>query len=478
MLRSQSARILAPLFALALCHCTTVAAGGPPEPVRATAANTTSEPALVLRGRVIDGTGALPLEDGVVVIRGDRVACVGLAGACELPTGARALDVGDGTILPGLIDLHVHARPHYLPWFLAAGVTTVRDASNSLAAVEANLATALRPRIVWSGPLLDGPRTVMRHFGEDGVLRPTVADITHAFTLEVTTPEEAVAAVDSLTARGASVIKLYEQLPPAVYRAAAERARERGVPVMTDLGMHSTRGLSGAEVDALEALAAGVRSIEHASGYALAYQRMGGDPDRLPLDPALVDSLARATVRAGTAVVPTLSVFYAYSDSVTAVEALPVGEHFARLPAEMRAFFEQGAARRTAASRERSQLGYHLSAAVTRRVRELGGIIGTGSDSPAGVFNIPGAGLHRELELLVREGVPPLAAIHAATGAAGTILGRPELGTIAPGSAADLIIVAGNPAVDVHATRRIRTVIRAGEPLPIDSLINHVIAGG
>lgn len=311
----------------------------------------------------------------------------------------------------------------------------------------------------------------MKYFGAAGVLRPTAKNLRDAFTLEVTTPDEARAAVDSLSARGASHIKLYEQLPLAVYQAAAERARERGLPVMTDLGMQSTRGLSGAEVDALQAIAAGVRSIEHASGYALAYKRLGGDPNRLPLDPALIDSLARATVRGGTALVPTLSVFYDFSDSVTDVGDLPIGERWAQLPRDMREFFEQGAARRTPASREGSRRSYLLAAAVARRVRELGGVIGAGSDSPAGVHNIPGGAIHRELELLVREGMSPLEAIHAATGAAATILGRPDLGTIRAGSVADLVVVAGNPAAEVRATRRIRAVIQAGRPLPMDSLL-------
>jgi hypothetical protein len=103
--------------------------------------------------------------------------------------------------------------------------------------------------------------------------------------------------------------------------------------------------LTGAEVEALQALAAGVHSTEHASGYALAYQRLGGDPGRTPFDPVLIDSLARSTVRAGAAVVPTLSVFDAYSEAVTDVSDLPIGERFDLLPAGMREFFEQGAAR-------------------------------------------------------------------------------------------------------------------------------------
>jgi len=430
---------------------------------------------LALRGRLIDGTGAAPVERGIVVLVGDRVVCAGPEGACRVPVGVEVVDVREGTILPGLIDLHVHSRPHFLAWFLVSGVTTIRDANNSFATIEGLLAAPDRPRIVWTGPMLDGPRTVMRHFGEEGVLRPGAPDLENAFTIEVTTPEEAVAAVDNAAERGATFVKLYEQLSLEVFRAAAARARERGLRVMTDLGMHSTRGLAGAEVDALQAVEAGVHTIEHASGYALAYQRLGGDPLRPPFDPMLIDSLARATVRAGVAVVPTLSVFYSYSDSVDQVSDLPVGDRMpGGIPQDMVDFFQQGAERRSPGGRESSLNGYLLAREVARRVSELGGLVGAGSDAPAGVFNIPGGSIHRELELLVRAGMTPLQAIHAATGAAATILARPDIGVLRPGAAADVLVVDGNPAERITDTRRIRMVVAEGRIVQIDSLLPRV----
>lgn len=456
---------LAAALGLAGCAGSAAATGAPP--ARAAA--------LVLEGRVVDGTGAPALEPGMVVLQGDRITCVGRAGRCRVPAGAARLEVGAGTILPGLVDLHVHARPHYLTWFLAAGVTTIRDANNAFQMVDTLRARALRPGMVWTGPMLDGPQTVMRSFGPDGVKRPHQGPLDAAWTIEVTTPEEARAAVDTAAARGAGFVKLYERLEPAVYRAAAARARERGLLVMTDLGMHSTRGLAGAEVDALEAIAAGVRSIEHASGFALAYRRMGGDPLRVPFDPVLLDTLAAALVRSGTALVPTLSVAYAFSDSVTDVTALPVAD---RLPAEMGKFFADGAARRTASSRERSRLGFVLTSELVRRVRDLGGIIGAGSDSPAGVYNLPGGGIHRELELLVAAGLTPLEAIHAATGAAAWILDRKDIGVLAPGRVADLVVVTGNPLTDIRASRGIQAVIQGGRVLPLDSILAAIGPAG
>lgn len=446
------------LFGLALIATTSLPTSLPAE------AKPSAPPGdpLVLYGRLIDGTGAPAVEDGVVVVKGKRIRCAGAASRCPVPDGAREIRIEGGTILPGLVDLHVHARPHYLSWFLEAGVTTIRDANNSLDMVASLLAHGPhRPRIVWSGPLLDGERAVL---GGRGPFDGPMGDL---FGVKVTTPEEARAAVDTLSRRGAEVVKLYEQLDPQVFRAAVERAREVGLPVMTDLGMPGTRGLSGAEVDALQAAGAGVRSLEHAGGYHLAYGRLGGDPRSLPYTPELIDRMARKTVKAGAAVVPTLSVFYAYADDVVEVEDLPAGRG---IPREMLEFFQAGADRRTPESREASLLGYEMAAAVSHRVRELGGLVGAGSDAPAGVFNLPGGGLHRELELMVRTGATPLQAIHAATGAAGVILNREDLGVLIPGAVADILVVDGRPDEDVRDTRRIRMVFQGGRPLPLDAL--------
>ena len=430
---------------------------------------------LVLTGRIIDGTGAAPIERGVVVIANGRVQCVGPMGHCPYSTRARVIDAGTGTIMPGLIDLHVHTRAAYFSWFLPAGVTTVRDANNSLSTLLAlQRVKPNRPRLVYTGPLLDGPATVFTQFFPDSLVtrfvRPAPAGpVRNLIAQVVRTPAEARAAVDSVAAHGAAFVKLYEQLSPAAYRAAADEAHRRHLRVMTDLGMMETRGLEGAQVDAMQALKAGVQSIEHASGYALAYQRLGGDPTQ-PLDAKLVDRLARATVQSHTALVPTLSVFYGtvYPDSAKRQLArLPGGT---TVPADMAAFFDQAAGRSTPATRVRAAADLRLDRALTRRIYELGGVIGAGTDVPAGDYNLPGGGLHRELALLVGAGLPPVAALHAATGAAGQILGLPRLGTLRAGSVADILIVAGNPAVDIRATRTVRYVLQAGRVLSADSL--------
>ncbi|MBT9391703.1 amidohydrolase family protein [Hymenobacter sp. NST-14] len=439
---------------------------------------------LVLRGRVFDGTGRPALEHGVVVIRDGRVVAVGPAGKVQVPGAARVIEVATGTILPGLIDLHQHLRPQYAAWLLPAGITTVRDANNTLDVLQqARAIRPFAPRILYSGPLLDGPDTFFRSllgaYGTpDSVLttlvRPaTAGPIREVMVLQAATPEQARAAVDSLAAHGATVVKLYEQLAWPVYQAAAAQARRRRLPVMTDLGMETTRGLSKAQVDARQAMQAGVGSIEHASGYALAYQRLGGDPTREPFDDRLLDQLARETVRRRVALVPTLSAFYAgiAPDSSRRIAALPGGD---RVPPPMVQFFEQqlqGFRRETV--HKASLADFHLAQALTRRIQQLGGLIGAGTDAPAGAYNLPGGGLHRELALLVEAGLTPAQALYAATGGAARILRQPTLGTLQPGQVADVLVVEGNPTQDIRATRAIRHVIQQGRVLPLTELIKQ-----
>ena len=188
---------------------------------------------------------------------------------------------------------------------------TVHDANNSLSMLQGlQKMGPCRPRLVYAGPLLDGPNTVFKssfpYLLVGRFIRSAPAGPVHdLIALLVRTPAEAQAAVDSVAAHGATFVKRYEQLSPEAYSAATARARKRHLRVMTDLGMMETRGLNGAQVDALQAMQARIQSIEHASGYALAYQRFSGDLTK-PLDAKLIDQLAQATVRNRTTLVPFL----------------------------------------------------------------------------------------------------------------------------------------------------------------------------
>lgn len=401
-----------------------------------------AEPATVLRGRLIDGTGAAPVENGVVVIQGERIACAGAASSCRIPAGAKVIDAEGGTILPGLIDLHAHVwDAGMLSMFLPAGVTTVRDLHNTfenLAMLDA--APGPRPRLLRAGPLIDGRQSW------PGAL--IASDV-----------PAAVRAVDTVAAHGVDFVKLYSGLSLAQVTAATAEARRLGKPVTADL--------LASDVDALQAMEAGVGGLEHASGFSQAYRRMGGDPEVFPLDSVLMDSLARALVRRGAYIVPTLIVAHQYAaETRPSLAGVPLAD---RVPDHVHAFWARGDAA-TPSFKHVFDVHEKFAAHLTRRVVAMGGRVGAGSDLP-NPYVTPGGALHQELELLVGAGLTPLQAIRAATGGAADILGRTDLGVLAAGRAADVIVVGGNPAADVRATRDVRVVIHDGQVLPMDALL-------
>jgi imidazolonepropionase-like amidohydrolase len=236
--------------------------------------------ALVLvHARLLDGTGAPPLPDAVVVIRGDRIAAVGRAGDVAAPEGARVVDLRGATLLPGLVNAHVHAAydPGQLQAWAQAGVTTVRDESprDPLHFVERRDALNADPRnatIVAATPIL----TVTDGYGW------AYAD----------TPQAMRSLVQAYLDRGVDLVKtsleldlqgrLWELPAPGITAAIVETAHARGRKV----SMHVTRAwLLARAVDA------GVDDVAH-----------------MVVDPVDDAVLARMVAR-GIAWVPTLELW-------------------------------------------------------------------------------------------------------------------------------------------------------------------------
>ena len=119
-------------------------------------------PLLLRGGRVIDPSASrddvadVLLRDGLVV---------DVAHGLGTPDDAHVIDVSGLVVCPGLIDLHVHPRPHYYGWFLASGVTTVRSANTTTEMARAlNDLPAPHARLVWAGPMLDGENSIIKRF--------------------------------------------------------------------------------------------------------------------------------------------------------------------------------------------------------------------------------------------------------------------------------------------------------------------------
>lgn len=424
-------------------------------------------PILIRGGLLIDGGGGPPLTDSALLIQNDRIIAVGPAQAVGRPDDAEVIEAGGMVVAPGLVDAHVHlmhASGTTAPMYLRAGVTTVRDTGGALAAVvewraAQQKGTRKGPRLLFCGPIID--------------LAPPIHP---AVTAIVDSAESAQATVEEVAKAGAWGIKIYAQIPPDLTRTIIARAAEHGLPAIGDLA--ATR--------ASEAIDAGIYGLEHAS---VAYQ------DLVPIERqagfdyfhehgaaqwrrecnrgmAEVDAagpkarqLARHFADAGVFLDPTLVVIERLAritdPDVTGAQGV------AEMPESIRSGWEARAAgRRDNWSDEDLELArraFAVSVAFTAEVRRAGGKLLVGSDAP-NPFVVPGLSLHRELELLVMAGMSPMQVLVAATRGNAEALGvDDDLGTLAPGKLADVVLLDANPLVDIAHSRRVRVVLQSGE---------------
>lgn len=350
----------------------------------------------------------LVLRHQTVIVRGDRVAWLGPAAAAPVPAGARVVQGNGRYLLPGLIDMHVHLRRADLPLYVAAGITTVRNmwGHEEIRQLQRDVATGVvrGPTIYSASPGLDG--TPPQWPG----------------TVQVLDSAAAGDAVRAQVAAGWSWIKVYTQLTPPAYHAIMAAARAAGIPVVGHVPLR---------VDIHDALASGQRSIEHLTGYDRAVSRTGraGTWGWTDADTSRYPALVAATLAAGTWNCPTLAIFVKLAEQHPAAERPGIIE------------------RRRQFVRALSRAGAHLLA---------------GTD--AGIEIVaPGTSLHDELAELVAAGLTPYQALRAATVEAAAFLGRPELGRIGVGAAADLLLVTGNPLEDIGQAARIEGMVLHGE---------------
>ena len=402
---------------------------------------------------VWDGTGAPPAPHRTVLVRGDRIAEVGPAAEVAIPAGSTLVDGRGRFLMPGLVDMHVHALwdpsvpPVFFPLFVAHGVTTVRDMGgllDLLPPTRAALAdgSLLGPRLVASGAILDGPA-------------PVHAEV----SIAVGTAEEAAAAVDSVAAAGADFVKVYTLLPADAFDAAVAAARRRGL---------SVSGHAPGEAGPVAAAAAGMRTIEHLMS------ELGGycEQDR----PEECGATLAAFREHGTFQVPAL-VLQGQSEAAE----LCGDPRLRGLPPAVLAYWFDGADGPPDCDRATSTGDLYRPAVppeawIVPLLRDAGIPILAGTDT--GVpFSIPGWSLHDELGLLVEAGLSPAEALLAATRDAARALDLDgEIGTIRPGHLADLLLLRADPVVDIDNTRRIESVVLRGRLLSraeLDSILDR-----
>jgi len=344
-------------------------------------------------------------EGQTVLVADDRIVAVGPDGAVEIPEGTISIDAGGRTLLPGLVDSHVHARRDDLARYVDEGITTVRN--------------------LWGfAGLLEGAAALVR----DGVVAPTIESASPGVdgpgspwpqTQLITDPQAADALVSRLKGEGWRWLKVYSHLDARVFDAVADAADAHGIRFLGHVPF---------AVPLQHAFDRRMLSIEHLTGYELALGGQGStQTDRwASVSLEQMPALAAATAAAGTWNCPTMTV----------VRALLQG------------------AGTTEASRRRRALVGALHAAGARLL--------AGTDSGIDV-TVPGTSLHDELLELVTSGLGPLEALRAATTAPAEFLGRVgEIGTMSAGARADLVLVDGDPRADVSLLRHPRAVMLRG----------------
>ena len=409
--------------------------------------------------RVIDGTGAPARDDQTLIIRDGTIAAVGPASSTQAPAGAQVMDLTGKSVIPGLVMVHEHLyyptgpgvyanlTESFTRLYLAGGVTSMRTAGNMNGYGEIDMKKAIDlgqragPWIDATAPYLEGP----------GLNLLQVHEIKDA--------AEARKMVDFWNDMGATSLKAYMHITRAELRAALAEGHKRGMKLTGHL----------CSVTYHEAAQLGIDNLEH--GFFAATDFVSDKkPDVCPgqgagqqalaaVDPnsAAVKGLIKELIRHHVALTSTLTVFETF------VPGRPMPPGLDVLDPILRDQFLQ----RKAATDRATQSIYTTLFPKARQLEvdffRAGGTLLVGTDPTGGGGVIAGYSNQRALELLVESGLTPLEAIKVGTLNGATYLGRAkQVGSIAVGKQADLVVIDGNPSTRIEDVRKVSVVFKAG----------------
>lgn len=427
-------------------------------------------------GTVIDvsrfGRSTQDLADAVVLLAGGRILAVGRAGEVGVPADADVIDVRGRFIVPGYIDgycgMNSQAQANAYLYMGVTGIVAKGDGRRGRLATEASPAPRIFP-IATAGVEIvartdDGLRRV------DGAQRLASEDAT-------------LREIDDHARRGVAVLHLLYPLPPERVRLIVRRARELGLATVAELGATTYA----------EAAEAGVASFVHSGRYlgelaprewvaefardafnGEAAARVAQFVERYdPANPALAD-YGRLLARSGSALIATLSATYpSFADRRNLWQA-PAAALLD--PAGIDIPTDRTTGSPWISPRTGLPAGPHrpgVGAQILRLERVLHGagarhLAGSGA---AALGAMPGISLHTELSLLTRAGLSPREALAAATANFAEVYGWRDVGRIAPGAQADLLVLRGNPAQDIAEAASIELMFQRGQVVDREALL-------
>ena len=433
------------------------------------------KPLVLTHVTVIDTTGAPANPDMTVVIVGDRIAEMGKSGEIHPPRNPETVNATGKFLIPGLWDMHVHwYEKDYLPLFIVNGVTGTRQMYGvpmfQQWRKEIEAGQLLGPHMLIASPIVDGPKPVWPG------------------SIAVATPAEGRQAVTQVRRSGADFVKVYSLLSRDAYFAIADESQKQGIPF---------EGHVPDSVTLEEASNAAQKTVEHLTGVLAACSSREAellksaqetvaaiDAGQLPsvrfwgpgyrerqklaletYSPQKAETVFGELKKNHTWQCPTLTVLrsMAYSDDPSFAD----DPRLKYIPRDIvsswnpkaDAFLKDKTAEDWALSKKVFSKDLEIVGTMKRAGVEI--LAGTDTLNP---YCLPGFSLHDELDLLVQAGLTPMQALQAATLNPARFLGRErDLGTVATGKLADLVLLDANPLKDIGNTRKIFAVVFGGK---------------
>ncbi len=407
---------------------------------------------------LIDGTGAAPVPDATIVIRGEKITAIGPSSKIKTPSGAEVVDLTGKVIVPGIINLHGHVgntkglnqdRSYFtresvienLRTYATYGVTTTtsmgtdedtmieyRDERNRGAFQSARVLTALQGFTTMGG-------------------YPTTAPGVKGVAQEAASASQARIWVDQTAKKGADLIKMwvdthhgaFPKMPQEVYAAVIDQA-------------HKNKLNAFAHVYELEDAKSLVRAGIDILGHSVR------DAD---VDQEFIDLMKKNGVYYAPTITRELSTYVYHQPPTWLTDPFFTKSVNADLIEQLKT--KQKAAQSDPKVIEQGRKDFEMSLKNTKKLVDAGVKVAFGTDTgPIGRF--PGFFEHWEAEMMVEAGVKPMRVVEAWSKYASEALGIDKnFGTLAKGKVADLVVLDANPLDDIRNTRKIHAVYLGGK---------------